>query len=215
MKLKHLIFLLMIVMVTQSKKCKNVNPPTVQPPPSPTKETKPLVLPLDNGTTSGNGSGTIIKYHYPNMGGTNQFPNDCEFTTQDIASIRVKIKYWELDANNNIIEQVYSDEMYSNSAITIPVGTLAPELNISVPESGYYWVEIEYTFADCNDCCGKFKSANTGVIGCDATTQTNNIYQGKPKIFGKTEYTDWTLATKIGWFTGWEEFDFTCICNCL
>lgn len=206
---KMVTMLLLVMILTQGKKCNQSSPPAPKPPPPPIKKQTELVLPPPTSEWGGNGS----NYKYPEVPGYNQFPPECVFTLTDIAAILVKVMYNEYDANGNVSQVTqYSAETFTNAdIIPAPMGGFGPKLDIEVPESGWYWIEVEYVFYNCNQCCGHHKTLGTGVPGCN-TPLPPNTPKGKPSIKGKTLYEEhFSYDTKI---QNWEEYTFECLCNC-
>lgn len=202
MKVKYIFLLFLLTIVIQSKKCSG-NGSSNPTPPSATKKSTQVQLVFDNG---GNGvQSNTTPIHFPNMGGSSNFPSHCTFTLSDFAFINITVKY--RDVNN--IEQVYDVISKTNNDVVSGNGLIWPYLDLDLPETGDYWLELEYSLVTCTNCCAFFNTLNTGVIGCNPNPPfTTN---GRPKITAKTFYNSYPGSVSWG---AWEEYDFLCICDC-
>jgi hypothetical protein len=211
MKFKHYFLIFSLLLLTQAKKCSST-PPRVEPPPSSVEDKKKLFLPLDNNQSSpnsGSGPNGSTIFAYPNMGGSKYFDPRCVLRITDIASIRIKIIYYVLDASGAIQEAIYSDKLYTQNDIVIN-GNAAPELEIDAPETGYFFVHVEYSFQNCDNCCGTPYTANTGVQGCNPNQNNFMQYEGKPKIIAETDFSNYSSFISGNWV----KYDFICVCDC-
>lgn len=205
-----LLFALAILL--QSKKCSTPPPTPPQPPPS--TNSKPLTIQVQIERTEGSGGVTNgTKYKYPSYPGMETWPETCIFTSNDLAVIKVSVFY--LDANSNPV-QWGSTQIYTNNNLVEDGFSFYPTLSITAPESGFYWIEWEYTAENCTWCCDAniVKVGTHGFAGCMATPQTNNLSKGRPRFKVKSKFQDWTNRWQSDW-TDIEETDISCVCYCL
>ena len=208
-----IIGLFALTVILQSKKCART-PPAPRPAPSTTTNSKNVLLPLKPRESSGTMSNST-KIKLPDQAGYNAFGSVCDYTIADITKAELTIMY--KDGSNQDV--VHSTVNLLNSFTPNSIFYEWSCNSISLPTSGDYWLELRIEVAGCQSCCGamsnSYPSPGTGIVGCQASPQTQNLQQGKYIITAKTDYSNWDNfgSLPVAVFN-WQFYTVTCLCNC-